>query len=288
MMSSELIQIWSGRSRATINPEGCALVSLSLDGDKVIPEPEVPTHPYHGVLLAPWPNRIRGGKYVFEGKSYQASVNEDFGNALHGLVFDRQAAVESQSEDSLTLVSEIVPTEAYPWSLMLRISFTIGADGLTIETTATNNSHVLAPVALGTHPFFVFDEESTLEVRARRASIHGSDMLPIAEIASSEIGFGQGALKAIENVSLDVQFSECEHVSAVLRTKQWSIEIWQERANWLMVYTTQAFKWADGRTRAVAIEPQTSAADAFNTGAGLYKLSPGHSLTYRWGVRKSV
>jgi aldose 1-epimerase len=286
-MNANLIQIRSGQSQATINPVGSAVDSLTLDGSDVIPEPTFPAHPYHGVLLAPWPNRIKGGSYSFSGKSYQAIVNEDFGNALHGLVFDREAKIESQSEDSLTLVSEISPTISYPWELLVRITFSISVNGLSVETTATNNSQEVAPVALGTHPFFVFDEDSTLEVRASKAAIHGKDMLPISEISSGEIGFGKGAQKKIENVALDVQFTECESVSAVLRTKKWSMEVWQENANWLMVYTTQAFNWADGRTRAVAIEPQTSAADSFNSGAGLTKLEPGATLSYRWGARKT-
>jgi aldose 1-epimerase len=286
-MSSEVIQIRSGKSQATISAIGCALVSLTLEGAAVIPEPASPRHPYHGVLLAPWPNRIRGGKYALGGKNYQLAVNEDFGNALHGLLFDRQAILESQSPDSITLVSEIVSSPSYPWSLTVRISFSIRSDGLRVETTATNNSAHHAPVALGTHPFFVFDEGSTLEVRAKKVAIHGGDMLPVSEAPSTHIGFGRGAQKSIENVALDVQFSSCEAISAVLRTKDWNMEIWQDNADWLMVYTTQAFNWADGRTRAVALEPQTSAADSFNSGEGLTMLAPGESCSYRWGAKKT-
>jgi aldose 1-epimerase len=146
-MSSEVIQIRSGKSQATISAIGCALVSLTLEGAAVIPEPASPRHPYHGVLLAPWPNRIRGGKYALGGKNYQLAVNEDFGNALHGLLFDRQAILESQSPDSITLVSEIVSSPSYPWSLTVRISFSIRSDGLRVETTATNNSAHPAPGA---------------------------------------------------------------------------------------------------------------------------------------------
>ena len=287
-MSSEPIRIHSGNSEATISPLGSALVSLTLKGANVIPEPSSPRHPYHGVILAPWPNRIKAGKYVYAGQNHQAEVNEAFGNALHGLLFDSEATVESATEDSLTLVSEIASSPGYPWDLTVRISFSIGEDGLRVETSAQNNFEKVAPVALGTHPFFVFDEESTLEVRATTAAVHGADMLPVSEIGSDEIGFGTGRLNPIENLPLDVQFTNCEAVSAVLRTRDWTMEVWQENANWLMVYTTQEFNWADGRTRAVAIEPQTSAADSFNNGLGLADLEPGASFSYRWGARALV
>jgi aldose 1-epimerase len=44
---------------------------------------------------------------------------------------------------------------------------------------------------------------------------------------------------------------------------------------------------ADGRSpgQAVAIEPMTAPADAFNSGAGLRWLESGESWTVRWGIR---
>src|SRR5690606_33504004 len=40
---------------------------------------------YRGTLVAPWPNRIRDGRYRFGGQDFQVPVNEvDRGNALHG------------------------------------------------------------------------------------------------------------------------------------------------------------------------------------------------------------
>ena len=37
--------------------------------------------------------------------------------------------------------------------------------------------------------------------------------------------------------------------------------------------------------RAVAVEPMTAPANAFNTGAGLRWLEPGETWTVRWGIR---
>ena len=39
-----------------------------------------------GQLLAPWPNRIRDGRYTFEGTAYQLPLTEPGKhNAIHGL-----------------------------------------------------------------------------------------------------------------------------------------------------------------------------------------------------------
>src|SRR4051812_12397563 len=40
-----------------------------------------------GQVLAPWPNRIRDGRYEFEGVPYQLALTEpNRHNAIHGLV----------------------------------------------------------------------------------------------------------------------------------------------------------------------------------------------------------
>ena len=39
-----------------------------------------------GQLLAPWPNRIDGGRYVFDGTGFQLALTEpEHANAIHGL-----------------------------------------------------------------------------------------------------------------------------------------------------------------------------------------------------------
>jgi aldose 1-epimerase len=39
-----------------------------------------------------------------------------------------------------------------------------------------------------------------------------------------------------------------------------------------------------GRSRAVAVEPMTGPANAFNSGEGLRWLAPGESFTMSWGI----
>lgn len=281
------LEISSAGSAARISTVGSALVTLVLNGKTVMPKPAADRHPYHGVMLAPWPNRIAGGNYSFESEEYHSEVNEPFGNALHGLLFDYEAEAVSHTPNRLTLVSILDPSPGYPFSLNVEISFHISEQGLSVETKATNTGNRRCPVGLGTHPFFVFDEESTLEVRAQLGAVHGPDMIPIRELPARELGFGTGIKTAIERRPLDVQFSKLEQTCAQLVTKEWSMDLWQRGADWLMVYTTEEFNWADGAVRAVAIEPQSCPADAFNTKEGLKILEPGESFSYEWGAKLS-
>jgi aldose 1-epimerase len=284
-MPTNLVEITSGDASATVDAFGSGLVSLRLAGREVIPAPGVDRHPYHGVALAPWPNRIAGGRYSFNGQDFELPINEAFGNALHGFSFVIDAAVDRTAENRVLLSHEISPSAGYPFSLVVTLEFELTETELTVTTTAKNIGTESCPVGLGTHPFFVFDDTSTLEVFAKTAAIHGPDMMPIDSVSAGEIGFGAGLRKVISDVPLDVQLTEIEPTCAILRTRAGSFEVFQEGAEYLMVYTTEAFNWGDGRTKAVAIEPQTCAADAFNSGAGLQILEPGKSFSYRWGVR---
>src|SRR5213593_925911 len=85
----ERFPISAGGYRAEIAEVGAALAGLWLDGNPVT----VPADPQQlppkssGTVLVPWPNRIRDGRYGFDGSQFQLPLSEPAtGNAAHGLV----------------------------------------------------------------------------------------------------------------------------------------------------------------------------------------------------------
>src|SRR5215207_4660988 len=51
-------------------------------------------------ILFPFPNRVVGGKYTFEGKAHQLDVNETArGNHIHGLVSSRSWTTAATGAD---------------------------------------------------------------------------------------------------------------------------------------------------------------------------------------------
>ena len=52
----------------------------------------------------------------------------------------------------------------------------------------------------------------------------------------------------------------------------------------VQVYVTDRLP---GRDRAVAVEPMTAPANAFNTGTGLVRLNAHETLTATWGITPS-
>src|SRR6185295_9140836 len=135
--------IESGDHRAVVVEVGGGLRSYSygdwpvLDGyaeDEVAPGAA-------GQILAPWPNRIRDGKYAFAGQAYALALSEpDRLNAAHGLVRWVPWQAVSSASDRVELACLLAAQASYPWNVRLTITWSVSADGLRAEFTATNLS----------------------------------------------------------------------------------------------------------------------------------------------------
>lgn len=105
-----------------------------------------------GAVLMPWPNRIPGGRYVFDGVEHRLPVGPD-GSALHGLVrWASWRAVER--EDARVLMEHVLhPQPGYPFTLLLRVEYRLDGVGLTVRTTAENVGREACPFGAGHHPY---------------------------------------------------------------------------------------------------------------------------------------
>jgi aldose 1-epimerase len=110
-------------------------------------------------------------------------------------------------------------------------------------------------------------------------------MIPIGEVSTADLGLGPGRASLVSNLKLDTQFGQLGDPVATVTNDEFAYDIWQQDANWLMVYNTTVFPWAKGQGNAIAIEAQTCPADAFNTGEDLRVLASGECTSMRWGVR---
>lgn len=93
---------------ALISKTGAALEALTVDGVDLI-DPNAAHNPgqiFFGSILAPWPNRLDGGRYQLGDKGFVAGKLDDSNNANHGLVYDRDFEVVSASETEVVLSYE--------------------------------------------------------------------------------------------------------------------------------------------------------------------------------------
>lgn len=167
-----LVQITSpGGARATFYPEvGFNLVEWwAPQGDKLVPivhcEPDVlsgGSGTRSGIpILFPFPNRIAGAQYEFEGREYHLQpAHEGDPNAIHGFCakapWRDYTAVDDNSVAATFRISRDAPDRAAEWpgDLELRITFTLTDRALRIAALVSNVGDTAAPFGLGYHPYF--------------------------------------------------------------------------------------------------------------------------------------
>jgi len=117
----------------------------------------------HGIpLLFPFPNRIRDGKYSWNGRSYQISPsNASFhaGSAIHGFCLDRPWRVLDQGADFVAGVFELsrdAPDRLAYWPADFRIEvrYQVRGRALRADVRIVNPSNAALPWGFGTHPYF--------------------------------------------------------------------------------------------------------------------------------------
>jgi aldose 1-epimerase len=87
--SGEQITIALGDQQAVIVEVGGGLRAYSAGGRELVDGygAHEMSSSGRGQVLIPWPNRLEGGSYEFDGKHHQLPLNEpERRNAIHGLV----------------------------------------------------------------------------------------------------------------------------------------------------------------------------------------------------------
>ena len=210
-----------GELTAVIRELGATLRALTFDGGDLIDgfgADEDPTSA-RGQVLAPWPNRLAGGSYDFEGRNGAASLNDPAHHAaIHGLVRELPFCLIQVSEDRLVLEVELQPTAAYPFSLRLRIEYRLRHDGLEVRSEATNIGSERCPFALGFHPYLSVGAslDSATLISPGRTVLEVDELLiptgGVRDVAGTVFDFNQP--RRIGDLVLDTAFTQLERDEA--------------------------------------------------------------------------
>jgi aldose 1-epimerase len=247
-----------------------------------------------GQPLIPWPNRLAGGRYTFGGAGHQADISEPAtGCAIHGLTRWRSWTAAGQGDDHVTMVHRLRPSPSYPWDLSLAIEHRLGDDGLTVRTTAVNESPTRCPFAVGFHPYLAAGaglvDDLTVRVPARRRVVADDRGIPTGSEEVDGTGWDLRAGGAIGDRHLDIGYTELERgedgrARVAVEGGAGPVTLWVDGAwAYLMVFTGDTLA-EDRRRRGLAVEPMTGAPDAFNNGDGLLVLEPGGRFEGAWGL----
>lgn len=246
-------------------------------------------------ILFPFPNRIRHGRYDFEGAAYQCEPNLPNGHFIHGLVADKPWAVEAvdaSSEQGASVRCSIRPeafedvAPQFPFPCRLTVTYRLLDGILAMDVEVQNTGSRRLPFGFGIHPWLpaVFSSEgpraaSQVRVPCARYWELDEELIPTGDRRPV---FGHLDLRQYYPLG-DRQY---DHVftgvalrdgwsAASVRDPQVGIEI--------LVEADQSFRewvlYAPARP-VVCLEPYTCATDAVNLhargiDAGLRVLEPG-------------
>ncbi len=154
-------------------------------------EPYLKGHPYFGCTVGRVANRIAGGKFTLDGKTYRLAVNNG-PNHLHGGLrgFDKvlwEAEPQGAGAVRFAYVSPDLE-EGYPGRLEVAVLMTLtAANELRIDYTATTDQ--ATPVNLTNHSYFNLAGEGqghvldhVLMIAADHFTPSNADLIPTGEI----------------------------------------------------------------------------------------------------------
>jgi aldose 1-epimerase len=302
----------TGQAEAIITEVAASLRTLRINGvDLTQPYAENVPPPFGcGIVLVPWPNRVKDGVWQHDGQAQQLVLSEpELHNAIHGLLVHTAYWMVSRTDDSVTLAASVFPERGYPFALETHVTYQLVDDGLAVTHEIRNEGASAAPVAIGTHPFFQIGDVPTEDLTL---TVHAATRFPVDErlnVAAEVPVEGRYDLRAgqrVGDLELDDAFGgviPIDQVTATLTAPDGrTVSLWQdENFPYVQVFTTNKFPTGDNltvqnalepdtapvesRTIAIAIEPMTAPADAFNNGQSLKWIEPEETFTASWGIR---
>jgi aldose 1-epimerase len=241
-------------------------------------------------ILFPFPNRIRDGRFRFEGKSYQLPATNG-PNAIHGFamtaswdVLEHKAGADSASIVGRFQLSKHAPDSRalWPTDALLQVAYSLSGRRLSMTVTVSNPTAEKLPYGFGIHPYFRLpfppggDPALTQVVLPASKYWVLKDFLPTGEIrpVDARLDFRQGQPRnglVLDDVLTGLQFQERRGAARLvdLDKKAEFRLTFDDGFRELVVYTPPQ------KPDVLAVEPYTQTTDAINLEA------QGHSAGLR-------
>ena len=249
-----------------------------------------------GITLAPFANRVDGGLWDLDGVAQQLDITEvPRNNAIHGLLRNTGYAPLECTETQVLLEAFIHPQHGYPFLARHQVRYELDDAGqLRVTQTLINDSVRSAPFVLGAHPYFtlggVAPEQLRIQINAATRLTANDRMIPTGAVeVDGRYDLRQG--QSVPESLMDCAFTDLLTDDGVGRhtlsaPDGRSVSLWHDGSvSYVHVFITEKLP---GRSLAIAMEPMTGPANAFNSGDGLRWLAPGESFTMRWGIESSL
>ena len=204
--------------------------------------------------MVPYAGRVAGGVFSFHERLHRLPVNKT-PNAIHGTAWSQAWTKTSSSE----ITAELGPSWPLGGSAKQRV--TLDDDGLDMALTVTAGDNAM-PAMVGWHPWFrrrlLRDAavSAQLDFRAKQMYELDDHMIPTGELSEPPPGPWDNCFTGVSQ-PLTLTWPGVVELSLNSSCDHW------------VIY--------DKPTRAICVEPQSDAPDAFNRQPRV--LEPGESLT---------
>jgi aldose 1-epimerase len=294
--TGEQYEISLGNHRAVITEVGATLRSFSVGGRDVVRGFGVQDaiSGGRGQNLVPWPNRIRDGRYTFNGVAQQLALTEPARhNASQGLARYVPWVLVDKKADAVSSRVRIHQQPGWPGTLESTITHQLTQDGLTVTVEATNVGTTELPFGYGAHPYLTVGESTVDEIAltvpaASYLEVDDDRLLPLRLSPVADTAYDLREGRVLGSMNLDTAMTDLARdsdgrwrVRLVLRDRY--AELWgDETMRW-----TQVFTGGPHRDWSIAVEPMTCGPDAFNAGPthdDMRVLAPGETFVGLWGI----
>ncbi len=249
-------------------------------------------------ILFPFPNRLRHGKFTFEGKDYQLPLNETSGqHAIHGFTPKTPWRVVgvTAGEDLAEVTGEFQISvdrpdvlACWPGDLVLRVTYTLTASSLEVRCVVRNPSPGNVPFGLGYHPYFVMPglpgvsvDEFVVTAPAKTLWV-AEGGIATGESVPVPAALDFAAARTVGDADLDCLYGDLPGGFRTVATVTHP-----DAAETVTVAADMAFRelllFTPPHRTALAVEPYTCTSDALNlqargVDAGLRVLAPGEEF----------
>lgn len=246
-------------------------------------------------LMYPWPNRIRGGTFTFEGREYTVPVGGRGPHAIHGISRERPWNVDPSGADEKAAFCRAhvrtgeSPDDVWPFQSELSFEYRLRGRTLSMRAVATNLGSNRMPMGFGIHPWFDVPFGSALtrdemEIRANAGTYWELDetLCTTWSVRPASEGIDLRDWSPIAGRFIDDVYADLQLDGG------WFIAEVRDPANGrtIAVRSDAAFRehvvFAPLHSAVVCLEPYTCTTDAFNLNArgldaGTIVLAPGQT-----------
>ncbi|MEQ8238759.1 MAG: aldose 1-epimerase [Cyclobacteriaceae bacterium] len=237
-------------------------------------------------ILFPFPNRLRDGKFEFDGKAYQFPIDEPINrNAIHGFVknkpFELKETTIQNDKAKITLQHDFngeLNYYPFPFSLIVIFEYDHQAKTLNTSFEVINTGEGKMPFGLGWHPYFSFNKSLISNVQMKLPDVDLIEM-DDRQLPTGKRNPYQTEILDFSTMSMDDAF----HIVGLepiysITDGQFKLDFEaSQELKYLQVFNPE-------NDEGVAVEPMSCNVDVLNNGDGLVTLVPKE----RWSAQFKI